>query len=257
MTEIWNYGGGVQSCAIAVLILQGKLPKPDFAVIADTGREKQTTWDYLDNVVAPAMAEIGIKIHRPHKDRYAYRHQDLWSNNGETLMIPAFTTENNRVSKLPGFCSSRWKKEVVCNFLKREHGIKSSCMRNWIGFSTDEPRRASRMMVSKDYLAGKLWLPLIEGVRMSRAECVKLVEDFGWPTPPRSSCWMCPNAGDAEWREIKQNRPDEFEAACKLDEEIRQRDPHAWLHKSAKPLREVDFTSNGQTEFCHDGLCFL
>ena len=39
MTNIWNYGGGAQSCAIAVLILQGRLPKPDFAVIADTGRK--------------------------------------------------------------------------------------------------------------------------------------------------------------------------------------------------------------------------
>ena len=68
---------------------------------------------------------------------------------------------------------------------------------------------------------------------------------------------MCPNAGDDEWREIKANRPDEFEAACKLDEEIRLRDPHMWLHKSAKPLREVDFSDNRQTEFCHDGLCFL
>ena len=255
MINVWNYGGGVQSCAIAVLILQGRIPKPDFAVIADTGREKGSTWEYLEGVVAPAFLAVGIPIHRPHKEHYSYKHDDLWS--GDTLLIPAFTDQNVKVSKLSGYCSRWWKKDVVQNYLKREHAIKGSEMRNWIGFSTDETRRASRMIASKDYLAGKIWLPLIEGVRLSRAECIQTVEKFGWPTPPRSSCWMCPNAGDDEWREIKANRPDEFEAACNLDEEIRLRDPHVWLHKSAKPLREVDFSGSNQQEFCHDGLCFL
>lgn len=257
MIEIWNYGGGVQSCAIAVLILQGRLPKPDFAVIADTGREKKTTWDYLDKVVAPEMEKIGIAIHRPRKDQYAYTHQDLWNKSGETLLIPVFTTENNQVSKLSGYCSKWWKKETVSNYLKRAYGILNSETRNWIGFSSDEPKRYLAMMAGEDYKAGKILIPLVERVRMSRGECVQLVQNYGWPTPPRSSCWMCPNAGDDEWREIKENRPEEFEAACKLDEEIRPRDPHAWLHKSAKPLREVDLSGSGQTEFCHDGLCFL
>lgn len=245
----------MQSCAIAVLILQGRLPRPDFAVIADTEREKDSTWQYLDGVVAPEFRSIGIEIHRPKKSEYAYKHDDLWS--GDTLLIPAFTTENNRVSKLSGYCSKWWKKNVVHNFLRREHGVTPANMRNWIGFSTDESSRASRMMASKDYLAGRIWLPLIEDVRLSRAECIQTVEKFGWPTPPRSSCWMCPNAGDDEWREIKTNRPNEFEAACKLDEEIRKRDPHMWLHRSAKPLREVDMSGGNQQEFCHDGLCFL
>lgn len=255
MIQVLNYGGGVQSCAIAVLILQGRIPKPDFAVIADTGREKGSTWEYLHGVVEPAFRSIGIPIHRPHKDQYAYRHDDLWSR--ETTLIPVFTTENGKVSKMPGYCSNWWKKEVVQNYLKRKNGAKVSEMCNWIGFLTDEHRRAARMMASKDYLSGRIWLPLIEGVRLSRAECIQTVQKFGWPTPPRSSCWMCPNAGDDDWREIKANRPDEFKTACEIDDEIRLRDPHMWLHKSAKPLREVDFSESNQQEFCHDGLCFL
>ena len=34
--NLWSSGGGVQSSAIAVLIAQGKLPKPDIAVMIDT-----------------------------------------------------------------------------------------------------------------------------------------------------------------------------------------------------------------------------
>ena len=50
MTTVWSYGGGTQTAAIAVLILQGRLPKPDIAVMADTGREIASTWDYLRNL---------------------------------------------------------------------------------------------------------------------------------------------------------------------------------------------------------------
>ena len=53
--QIWSYGGGTQSAAIAALIVSGKLPVPDVAVIADTGREVSSTWDYLRDVVQPAL----------------------------------------------------------------------------------------------------------------------------------------------------------------------------------------------------------
>jgi enterochelin esterase-like enzyme len=41
-TQLWASGGGVQSAAIAALIVQGKL-RPDLAVIVDTEREQSTT----------------------------------------------------------------------------------------------------------------------------------------------------------------------------------------------------------------------
>ena len=31
---VWSYGGGVQSAAIAVLVVQGKLPRPERIVMA-------------------------------------------------------------------------------------------------------------------------------------------------------------------------------------------------------------------------------
>ena len=35
MISVWSFGGGVQSCAIAALIVSGKVAPPDVAVIAD------------------------------------------------------------------------------------------------------------------------------------------------------------------------------------------------------------------------------
>jgi hypothetical protein len=61
--QCWSYGGGVQTAAIAALVIQGKLPVPDVTVIADTGRERTTTWEYLWDVVNPAlMREVGIEV---------------------------------------------------------------------------------------------------------------------------------------------------------------------------------------------------
>ena len=68
MIQLFSSGGGTQSCAIAALIVQGKLPKPDLCVIADTGYENDRTWEYLDAVVRPALVAIGVEVHRVYAD---------------------------------------------------------------------------------------------------------------------------------------------------------------------------------------------
>lgn len=61
-TELWSYGGGTQSAAIAALIVAGRLPRPDAVVIADTERERSTTWRYLEEVVAPTLRRIDLDV---------------------------------------------------------------------------------------------------------------------------------------------------------------------------------------------------
>lgn len=56
MKKIFSYGGGRNSVAATVLIAQGRLPVPDYVVIADTGREAQSTWDYLEDIARPLLA---------------------------------------------------------------------------------------------------------------------------------------------------------------------------------------------------------
>jgi len=74
---------------------------------------------------------------------------------------------------------------------------------------------------------------------------------------------MCPNQSDKEWLEVKKNRPDEFQKAVKLEQEIQSDDPHAWLHKSCVPLDQVDFDKNHQDDlfdsglYCSSGVCFV
>lgn len=244
LLQVWMYGGGRQSCCIAALIKQGLLPRPDFALIADTGREKQSTLDYLKKVIQPAM---DFEIIIVPKSKFAT--VDLWSGkDGETLLIPAYTNLSGEISKLPAFCSNEWKVRVCERYL-RTRGITSHC--SWIGFSLDEPKRYLKMKESQgDYVR----FPLVDDVPCTAAQCVANVEQMGWPTPEHSSCWMCPNMRDVEWQKLT---PFEFEQACQLDEQIRLRDANAFLHKTCKPLREVVFIqTNEQPRPCDSGVCF-
>ena len=102
MTEIFSNGGGTQSAAITALIVQGRLPKPDLVVICDTGREKSSTWDYLDAVIRPALRGVGLEVIRIKHSEWSNPSPsgEHYSHNGNTLLIPAFTTQSGEVGKL-------------------------------------------------------------------------------------------------------------------------------------------------------------
>lgn len=247
-TQLWASGGGVQSAAIAALIVQGEL-RPDLAVIVDTEREQSTTWTYMDAVIAPALATVGLTLHRVRKTEY--EHRDLYGGaDADTLLIPAFTTQSGAVGKLSNFCSSYWKREVVKRWGNAQ-GVTAVDL--WLGISLDEHERMQNR-------AGK-WTtryPLIER-RMNRGDCMALVERIGWPQPPRSSCFMCPNHTADEWRDIRDNKPADWQAAIHFDREMRKRDPHAFIHHDAVPLDQADLTERNGVLFghgCSSGHCF-
>lgn len=258
-TQIWNNGGGTQSAAIAALIVTGKLPKPDLAVIADTGRERSSTWDYLDAYIAPALASVGVTMHRVSKELYAT--VDLMGGkDGKTLLIPAFTTAGQDVGKFPGYCSGEWKREVVRRWATKEHGVKAAT--NWIGYSIDEVGRAVKAQKAKKSQGKwKTHFPLID-LGMNRGDCVALVQKMGWPFPPRSSCWMCPNMRVGEWREVMEDDRDRPKV-IQFDLDMRKLDRHVWLTDQAVPIDQADFDDANEVMFgrdrgaCHSGLCFV
>ena len=249
--QVWSSGGGVQSTAIAALICQGKLPKPDLALIADTGREHTPVWAYLENVVRPALRDAGVELHIASHDLSTV---DLWSGKaGDTLLIPAYTdaAKSGREGRLPKYCSQEWKTRVVQRFC-REQGIRDADL--WIGFTIDEMERM------RAYRDGQPWqhvYPLVH-LRLSRGDCLSAIEKMGWPPPARSACWMCPFRSDREWLHLKKTAPEDFQAAVELEREVRQRDPSAFLHKSLVPLDEVEFLDQPDlfAKSCDAGGCF-
>lgn len=220
-TIVWSCGGGRQSAALGVLIVQGQIPKPDIAVIVDTEREKSSTWSYYHSTLRPALAGVGVDLKRLRKSDFAT--VDLYRNND--LLIPAFTTQRGQVSKLPTFCSNEWKQRVVRRYLRSIHVEQCDL---YLGISTNE---ADRM---KD--SGLQWLrhvyPLID-LELSVSDCEDIVKLAGWPAASPSACWMCPNQNQSEWLSMSES---DFEMAQKFEREVQKHDPFIYLTRTGKPL---------------------
>jgi hypothetical protein len=249
-TQLWASGGGVQSAGIAALIVTGEIEKPDLAVIVDTEREQSTTWAYMDEVIAPALESVGVVLHRVKKSEYEKK--DLYGGkDNDTLLIPAFTNQSGDVGKLPTYCSSYWKREVVKRWANAQ-GV--TAVDQWLGISVDEMQR---MQASKRGKWNTVY-PLIQS-GMNRGNCMALVERMGWPKPPRSSCWMCPNHTQDEWRDIRDNKPDDWTKAVMFDKHIRIHDANAFLHHDCVPLDQVDLDDANGVLFshCDSGMCFV
>ena len=241
----------MQSTAIAALIVLGRLPKPDLAIIADTGREQSTTWAYLESITGPALAAAGVTLHRVASQDFAT--VDLYGGaDGRSLLLPVFTNQSGDPGKLPAYCSNEWKRRVVRRWATAQ-GVRAAAI--WLGISTDEMQRVS--------LSTGKWenrFPLIEQ-RMNRNDCAHLIESvMGWPRAPRSSCFMCPNHTQEEWRDIRDHKPSDWQAAVVFDRAIRRRDPHAFVHSDCVPLDEADLDDRNGVLFGHagsSGHCFI
>lgn len=248
---ILSYGGGRQTVALCILVHKGIVPRPDRIVIADTGREKGSTWEWMDRYTVPLMREVGLEIEVARRELAKV---DLYSHKGDILM-PVFT----QTGKLPAWCSNEWKQYVVERHL-REQGVATGT--KLIGYALDEGRRIKKLSTKGKWPPS---FPLAERC-LTKAHCVRIIEGFGWPVPPPSACFMCPNMTNEEWREVRDNRPDEFEKACQVDEELRGYDIEngrdgVFVHQSLKPLREADLDAPDRmpegARQCSFGDCFV
>lgn len=241
----WSCGGGLQSAAIGVLIVEGAIPKPELSGIADTGREVQSTWDYLHKVLSPYLASAGVKVEVVSHD---LARVDLFAEDGLTLM-PAWTAEG----RLPSFCSGEWKRDVMERWLRSK--FVKTCTQ-YLGFSWDEKHRATGK-------AHRPWCvpsyPLLDKV-LTRSACARIVEASGLPLPKKSRCWMCPHQNAEEWAEVKASGQ-EWSKAVEVDRQIRENDErHAlYVHSSRVPLDMADLTVTDSFPLfrgCQDAGCF-
>jgi hypothetical protein len=69
---------------------------------------------------------------------------------------------------------------------------------------------------------------------------------------------MCPNQGDNEWRSLS---AEDFAKACDFERELQAVDEFAWLHRSCRPLGEVEFDAQlsltAAEDYCSSGMCFV
>lgn len=228
----WGCGGGIDSTAIAALIVNGKLPKPDLAYMTDCGWEAQYTWDYMHNVTIPRLKTVGVNLQIIRSVDDGVDTSLLMDKRGFVL-LPAYSHKDGKPTKFRTHCNGIWKVKVAEHWL-RAAGVERC--ENWLGIAFDERER--------EFTSPIRWrqncYPLIE-LKMTRADCIYYLGISGWPLPTRTNCIICPQQNDEQWINLKTRSPIDFARAVAAEESIRKINPDVYLHRSMVPLSEVSF----------------
>lgn len=274
-----SLGAGVQSTTLALMAGHGEFDsKPDGAIFSDTGQEPQRVYEHLDWLEG-RLKELDIPVHRiagVHKGKALnITEQMLRYARGESFVfqIPFFSTPRGKTLKrgqLPRQCTQHLKITPIRRKVRELVGITGKkspdipVIEQWIGISLDESIRCND--------TGESWRvnrwPLIEK-GMGRKDCVTWLKAQGYKEPPKSSCIACPFKSDAQWRDLRDNHPEEWEMAVKLDEAVRhggrkregkENETICYLHPSMRPLREIELSpeEEGQADMFNshcDGHC--
>lgn len=246
--RVLSLGAGVQSTTLALMACDGTLPGLDAAIFSDTGWEPAGVYRQVDLIEAE-LAKAGIPLHRVSAGNLR---RDVVSPNGRFATLPWFT-KNPDGSQGKGMrqCTREYKLDPIMRKCRELLGAKPPQFRSvrrgrvaeqWIGFSTDEIGRVNdrreNLYTTKRY-------PLLD-LGMSRKDCRRWLEHVGWGHTVKSACIGCPMHGNAQWRELRDNHPDEWADAVDFDRQIRKggvgRRPgdvirgEAFLHRSMVPL---------------------
>jgi hypothetical protein len=229
--KIISLGAGVQSTTMALMAAHGELPMPDCAIFADTGWEPKAVYEHLDRL----ETKLPFPVHR------------VSAGNLREHAIEGRAPRTSRpYSVVPWFTPKGFgKRECTFNFKilplarkQRELVGPRGKVEVWIGISLDE---AIRMRPARRQWQINRW-PLIER-QMTRRDCVKWLADHGW-TAPKSACIGCPYHTDDQWRDLRDNKPEEWADAIEVDKAIRaQRRLPQFMHRQRVPLDEVDLST--------------
>jgi len=266
--NVLNLGAGVQSSTLALMAAAGEIGlMPDFAIFADTQAEPASVYKWLDWL----ETQLPFPVHRVTRGNMTEammtfrtaKDGRVWTKS----MIPAFMqAPDGNIGLLGRSCTADYKITPILQNLRKLCGIKRGeknlQITQWIGISYDE---IQRMKPSRDKWTQHRW-PLVER-EMRRHDCIAWLKRNGFPEPPRSACSYCPFHSNKEWRNLKDNEPEAFAEAVRVEKELQRTKAEAldkstpWLHRSCVPLNQVDLSTEldaGQIDMfgneC-EGLC--
>jgi hypothetical protein len=188
-------GGGVNTTALLILIAEKQMPC-DQVVFADTGSERPETYEYLEKHIKPFCAEknlpfVTVRSHLPTLEEYCL----------EKRQTP------NRMHR---WCTHKWKIRPIYVAVPRPCTF-------YMGIAYDEIHRVHE---ARERGFGKVLFnqyPLIDW-KMSRADCIRAIEAYGWPVPIKSGCFFCPFTRLIQWEDLYRKYPELYERAMKIEQ---------------------------------------
>lgn len=275
--NILSLGVGVQSTTLYYMSALGKIPRFDYAIFADPGREKQKTYEYLKKLMIWGKKHNGSPIIIC-KNLNLYNDLINGTNSSGNVFasIPAFTSgTKGRYSIIKRQCTQEYKIRVVNKAIRKLYNLAN---RKWtpptrisIGITTDESERMKftqkKWQTYVYYFCGyevtqSDFKKIDNPSPFSRQDCINWLIKHGFDVPVSSSCNFCPYQSDQSWSDLKNNEPDEFKSIVLLDKSIRKNsikgvNQPIYLHNSLKPLDKVHFKNRSTDLFsqCNSGFC--
>tara|TARA_R110000787_G_scaffold97723_1_gene201411 strand:+ start:100 stop:909 length:810 start_codon:yes stop_codon:yes gene_type:complete len=252
--KILSLGAGVQSSALALMIEKGELPMVDAAIFADTMSEPKEVYEWFDWL----KTQVSYPIHIVSYGNLRQDTIDSAQGNGRWnfLTIPVFSIskETGKKGLLKRQCTSNYKIQPVHQQIRKMLGLakgekrkKGTHVELWMGISTDEEGRMKPNQIN--WIENKY--PLVEK-NMSRQNCLEWFKKNYNKTPPRSACTFCPYKTNKEWKELRDNYPEDWEKVVELDKAIRvgtKNSDNVYLHRTCVPIDQVKLTVQGDLDF--------
>jgi hypothetical protein len=268
--KVFSFGGGQQSVACLVLAAQGRIDYRTF-LFCNVGddSEHKATLTYVEQYAKPYAAEHGLELvelrrimlRGPEKGQERTLLAHL-KQSPKSIDIPVRMDNGSPGNRA---CIGEWKIQVVARETKRRGATKENPAIVGIGISVDEIQRAKDSTIAWQVTDH----PLLD-LRLRRTDCQRIIAAAGLPVPPKSACWFCPMKRPEDWHEMRRNEPDEFNAACDLEDLLNERreslgKDDIFFTRFAQPLRQaipdgvdlLPFADDPADGDCDSGYCFI
>ncbi|MEU3046253.1 phosphoadenosine phosphosulfate reductase [Streptomyces sp. NPDC006984] len=256
--NVFSFGGGVQSTAALVLAAKGEIPYDTF-LFANVGDDSEhpATLHYVRTVAIPYAHRNGIDLHTLNHRRRDGRIETLWDRlmrpGSKSLPIPVRMSNG-----APGTrsCTADFKIRVIEKHLRHNGATRTWPATVGVGISLDEIHRANNRGPGP---YEKVTYPLLD-LGLRRTDCMRIIAGAGLPVPPKSACFFCPLKPLTAWQRLREDEPQLFDAACRLETTLIQRraqlgkDP-VFLTRLARPLAQAVPEGTEPLPFDDDSLC--
>lgn len=217
--RVLSLGAGVQSSYLLFKILEEEIQPPDIALFADTGNEPKQVYEWLKYLETLMKGKIPFEIVRNNQNTGNII-DDYKADQGRYALIP---THIKKADGSAGFgrrtCTFEYKIKPIQVKVREVLGVKTlrnRCVEMVMGISYDEIQRAKAPQTKWQINC----YPLIEN-RITRSDIKHWISHTNYGQPPRSACIVCPYHNNKEWKNLKENYPEEFKYAVEFDEWLR------------------------------------
>jgi len=219
-------------------------PAPDVAVFADTGAEPEQVYDWLAHLKKwlpfPVVTVSGGDLRE--ETLAAWRGENVVAGTPPLYVRGGAGFEHKPLNVLWRKCTQEYKLKPIRRWLQANR--RGRPVVQYLGISRDE---IVRMKPSGVGYITNVW-PLIDA-GLTRHSCLTWMERAGWPRPPRSACTFCPYRTNAQWRDLRDLHPSDWDDAVEFDRAIRTVPEkldgakvfgQAFVHRSGVPLEEAN-----------------